>query len=84
MNFTLNQDKGTSSLKIHDNVLLSRVFNECEHDSFYVSKVQPVNKIHAQSCKRNTSKKFKVQTFRYTNADLKIYPYARVHIRIIP
>ena len=42
--------------RIHDNVLLSRVSNEWEHDSLYVSKVKPVNKIHAQSCKRNSSK----------------------------
>ena len=39
------------SLKIHDNVLLSRVPNECEHNSLYAGKVKPVNKIHAQSCK---------------------------------
>ena len=44
------------SLKIHDNVPLSRVSNECEYDSLYVSKVKPVNKIHAQSYKRNASK----------------------------
>ena len=31
--FTLNQDKDMCSLKIHDNVLLSRVANQCEHDS---------------------------------------------------
>ena len=37
-------------------VLLSRVSSECEHDSLYVSKVKPVNKIHLQSCKRNVSK----------------------------
>ena len=43
-------------LKMHDNVLLSRVSHECEHDSLYVSEVKPVNKIHAQSRKRNTSK----------------------------
>ena len=30
--------------------------NECKHDSLYISKVKPVNKIHAQSCQRNTSK----------------------------
>ena len=52
-------------LKIH-NVLLSRVSNECEHDSLYVSKVKPVNKIHAQSCKRNTSK-VKVQSSNLNN-----------------
>ena len=46
------------SLKIHDNVLLSRVSNEYKHDSdsLYVSKVTPVNKTHTQSCKRNASK----------------------------
>ena len=49
------------SLKIHDNVLLSRVSKECEHDSLYLSKVKLVNKIDAQSCKRNASK-VKVQT----------------------
>ena len=47
------------SLKTHDNVLLYRVSNECEHDSLYVWKNQPVNKMHGQSCKRNA---FKVQT----------------------
>ena len=57
----MNQDKVACSLKICDNVLFSRVSNECEHDSLYVSKVKPVNKIHAQSCKRNVSK-VKVQT----------------------
>ena len=41
------------SLKIHDNILVSRVSIECKHDSLYVSKVKPVNKIHGQSCKRN-------------------------------
>ena len=44
------------SLKIHDNVLLSRVSDEYKHDSLYVSKVTPVNKTHTQSCKRNASK----------------------------
>ena len=48
-------------LKIHGNVLLSRVSNECEHDGLYLSNVKPVNKIHTQSCKRNASK-VKVQT----------------------
>ena len=43
-------------LKIRANVLLSRVSNECELDSLYVSKVKPINKIHAQSYKRNPSK----------------------------
>ena len=33
------------SLKMHDSVLLSRVSNECEHGSLYVSKVKPVKKI---------------------------------------
>ena len=51
---------------MHDNVLLSRVSHECEHDSLYVSKVKPVNKIHAQSCKRNTSK-VKVQSSNLNN-----------------
>ena len=46
---------------LHDNILLCRVSNECEHDSLYVSEVKPVNKIYAQSCKRNASK-VKVQT----------------------
>ena len=54
------------SLKIHDNVLLSRVSNECEHDSLYVSKVKLVNKRHAQSCKRNASK-VKVQSSSRNN-----------------
>ena len=40
---------------MHDNVLLSRVSDECEHDRFYVSKVKLVNKIHAQSWKKNAS-----------------------------
>ena len=44
------------SLKIHDNVLLSWVSNECKHDRPYVSKITPANKIHNQSCKRNASK----------------------------
>ena len=44
------------SLNIHDNVQLSWVSNEFKHDSLYVSKVTPVNKIHTQSCKRNASK----------------------------
>ena len=52
----MNKDKDTCSLKIHDNVLLSRVSDEYEHDSLYVSKVKLANKIHAQSCKRNASK----------------------------
>ena len=42
--------------KIHDNVLLSWVSNECKHDSLYVSKVTPVNKTHIQSGKGNPSK----------------------------
>ena len=42
INFTLNQGKGMSSLKIHDSVLLSRVSNECEHDSLYVSKIKDI------------------------------------------
>ena len=54
------------SLKIHDNVELSRVANECEQDSLYISKVKPVNKIHAQSCQRNTSK-VKVQSSNLIN-----------------
>ena len=48
------------SLKTNDNVLLHRVSNECEHDSLYVWKNQPFNKMHGQSCKRNA---FKVQTY---------------------
>ena len=51
--------------KIYDNVLLSGVSNECEHDRLYFSKVKQVNKIHAQSCKRKATKvkvQFKVQT----------------------
>ena len=44
------------SLKIHDNVLFDWVSNEWEHDSLSVSKVQPVNKIHAQSCKKMLAK----------------------------
>ena len=50
INFTLNQDKGMCSLKIHDN------FNECQHDVIYVSKVKPINKIHTQICNRNAIK----------------------------
>ena len=50
-------------LKIHDNVLLPRVSNECEHNSLYVSKVKRVNKVHAQ---RNTSK-VKVQSSNLNN-----------------
>ena len=42
--------------KIHDNVLLSSVSNECKHNILFVSKVTLVNKIHTQSCKRNASK----------------------------
>ena len=34
--FHLNQDKGIS--KIRDNILLSWVSDECEHDSLYVAK----------------------------------------------
>ena len=53
------------SLKIHDNVLLSRVFNECDHHSLYVGKVTPVNKIHTLSCKKKCqqgkSSKFKLK-----------------------
>ena len=52
----MNQDKGMCLLKMHDNVRLSWVSNEYKHDSLYVSKVAPVNTIHAQSCKRNASK----------------------------
>ena len=48
------------------NVLLSRVSNECEQDSLYVSKVKLVNKIHAQNCKRNASK-VKVQSSSWNN-----------------
>ena len=54
------------SLKIHNNVLVPRVSNECEHASLYVSKVKPANKIHAQSYKRNTSK-VKVQISNLNN-----------------
>ena len=57
-------------LKIHDNVLLSRVFNECEHDSLYVCKITPVNKIHIQSCKRNASK-VKVHSSNLSNKALE-------------
>ena len=53
-------------LKINANVLLSRASNECELDSLYVSKVKPVNKIHAQSYKRNASK-VKVQSSNLNN-----------------
>ena len=35
--------------------------NKCQQDSLYVRKVKPVNKIYAQSCKRNANK-VKVQT----------------------
>ena len=56
LRFTLSQEKGMCSLKIHDNVLLSWVSNECQHDILYVSKIKPVNKIHAQSCNRNSIK----------------------------
>ena len=62
----MNKDKGMCSLKIHDNVLVPRVSNECEHASLYVSKVKPANKIHAQSYKRNTSK-VKVQSSNLNN-----------------
>ena len=51
---------------MHDNVLLSRVSNECEYDSLYLSKVEPVNKIHVQSCKKNASK-VKVQSSNINN-----------------
>ena len=54
------------SIKMHDNVLLSRVYNKSEHGSLYVSKVKSVNKIHAQSCKRNASK-VKVQSSNLNN-----------------
>ena len=50
------------SLKIHDNVLLSRVAIECEDDGLYVGKVKPFNKIHAQGGKRNASKRLKFKT----------------------
>ena len=62
----MNQDKGMCSIKVHDNVLLSRVYNECEHGSLYVSKVKSVNKIHAQSFKRNASN-VKVQSSNLNN-----------------
>ena len=52
----MNQDKGMCSLNTHDNVLLCWVSNECKHDSLYVTKVTPVNKIHTQICKRDASK----------------------------
>ena len=42
--------------KIHDNS------NECQHDIFYVNKVKPINKIHAQSCNRNAIKLKKQST----------------------
>ena len=64
----MNQDKGMCLLKIHDNVLPSRISNECEHDSLYVSKVKSVNKKHAQSCKSNTSK-VKVQSSNLNNKE---------------
>ena len=56
LSFTLNQDKGMCSLKIYDNILLSWVSNKCQHDILYVSKIKPANKIHAQSCNRNSIK----------------------------
>ena len=37
-------------------VSLSWASNECKHDSLYVSKATPVNKVHTQRCKRNASK----------------------------
>ena len=49
------------SLKINHNVLDSRVPNECEHDSLYVSKARLVINIHTQSRKINASK-IKVQS----------------------
>ena len=52
----IKHDKGMCLLKILDNVLLSWVSIECEPDSPYVSKIKPVNKIHAQSSKWNASK----------------------------
>ena len=54
------------SLKIHDTVLLSRVSNECEHSSLYVSKDKPVKKIYARSCNRNASN-VKVQSSNLNN-----------------
>ena len=56
INFTLNQDKGMCSLKIHHNS------NECQHDILYVRNVVPINKIHAQSCNRNRVKLKKQST----------------------
>ena len=44
------------SLKMHNSTLLSRVSNECEHDSLYISKVKPINKIHAQVAKEKLAR----------------------------
>ena len=42
-------------------VLLYGVSDECEQGSLYVSKIQPINKIHAQSYKRNHSQRYEVK-----------------------
>ena len=54
--FDLESSKGICLLKIHHNS------NECQHDILYVSKVKPINKIHAQSCNRNAIKLKKQST----------------------
>ena len=54
------------SLKMHDNVLISWVCDKCEHDSLYANKVKLVNKIQAQTCKRNASK-VKIQISSFNN-----------------
>ena len=48
----------TTTPRSSDNhyILFSWFSNECTHDSLYVSKVTPVNKMYTQSCKRNASK----------------------------
>ena len=72
------------SLKIHDNVLLSRVSNEWEHDSLFSSKVKPVNKIHAQGCQKILARQklnFKQQSTR-TTSTTSILSYKVTHFLV--
>ena len=63
--------------------LLSWASNECKHDSLYVSKATPANKIHTQRCKRNASK-VKVQTTKPHNNFNIALVFIFISYKVIP